>query len=66
VVTDIANDPEKAADGLAITADDYLPDSVQFETAEVVPSLSYEHGKPLVTREELKGLPTRMRHLHEW
>ena len=66
MVTDIANDPEKAAGGLAITAGDYLPDSVQFEKAEVVPSLRFEHGKPLITREELKGVPTRMRQLHEW
>ena len=64
--TDIANDPEIAAGGLAITLGDYLPDSVQFEKAEVVASLRYEHRKPLIRREELKGLPTRMRQLHEW
>ena len=64
--TDIANDPEIAAGGLAITLGDYLDDSVQFEKAEVVAFLRYEHGKPLVRHEELKGLPTRMWQLHEW
>ena len=66
MVTDIANDPEKAATGLVITAADYLPDSVQFEKAEVVQTLKYANGKPLVTREELDRLPTMMWRLHEW
>ena len=66
MVTDIANDPEKVAGGLAITAGDYLPDSVQFEKAEVVQTLKYANGKPFVTHEELDCLPTMMRQLHEW
>ena len=47
------------------TLDDYLPDEVQFETAEVVDVFRYEHGKPLV-KPDHPPLTTMMRRLHEW
>lgn len=38
----------------------------KFESAEVVDTFRYEHGKPLVKPDQLPRLTTMMRRLHEY